>query len=326
MFGIAGITIALTLTGGSPDTLPRPRAEVLAPGVWLIRGGFLPNRQPDGNTIVFRGPRGLTVMDTGRHRWQRQAILDFADSLHQPIVAIINSHWHLDHVSGNPDLKRAYPAAKVYASDAIDGALKGFLPRSAADGRKYLDAGQLPPETLEDLRNDLATIDSGASLRPDVVVNKSDTLNLGGLELQVNLAPDAATHGDLWVFDPVGKVIAMGDLVTLPAPFLDTGCPTGWKAGLAAILATPFQTAIPGHGAPMTRAQVTTYRDAFTAFIDCSASTRPATECGSQWAKGIASLVGGDERTLKRAEGMAAYYAGDVLRANGGKSASCRKA
>jgi glyoxylase-like metal-dependent hydrolase (beta-lactamase superfamily II) len=265
-------------------------------------------------------------MDTGRHRWQRQAILDFADSLHQPIVAIINSHWHLDHVSGNPELKRAYPAAKVYASDAIDGALKGFLPKSAIEGRKYLAGGQLPQETLEDLRNDLATIDSGASLRPDVVVKQSGTLKLGGLELRVNLAPDAATDGDLWVFDPVSKVLAMGDLVTLPAPFLDTGCPTGWKAGLEAILATPFQTAIPGHGMPMTRAEVTTYRDAFTAFIDCSASTRPATECGSQWAKGIAPLVGNDERVLKRAEGMAAYYAGDVLRANGGKSASCRKA
>lgn len=122
-------------------------------------------------------------------------------------MAIINSHWHLDHVSGNPDLKRAYPAAKVYASDAIDGALRGLLPKSAVEGRKYLDAGQLPPETLDDLKNDLATIDSGASLRPDVVVKQSGTLNLGGLELRVNLAPDAATDGDLWVFDPASKVI-----------------------------------------------------------------------------------------------------------------------
>jgi hypothetical protein len=76
----------------------------------------------------------------------------------------------------------------------------------------------------------------------------------------------------------------------------------------------------------MTRADVTTYRDAFTAFIDCSASAVPATECGAQWSKGIASLLGGDQRRMKGAEGMAAYYAGDVLRANGGKSASCRKA
>lgn len=326
MLGIAGLTLALTIAGGPQDSLPHPRAEVVAPGVWLIRGGFLPNRQPDGNTIIFQGPKGLTVMDTGRHRWQRQAILDFADSLHQPIVAIINSHWHLDHVSGNVDLKRAFPDAKVYASDAIDGALKGFLPKSAVEGRKYLEAGQLPPETLEDLRNDLATIDSGAKLRPDIVVKKSGSLKLGGRELQVNLAPDAATDGDLWVFDPVSKVIAMGDLVTLPAPFLDTGCPSGWKAGLEAILATPFETAIPGHGAPMTRADVTTYRDAFTAFIDCSASTVAATECGAQWSKGIASLLGGDQRRLKGAEGMASYYAGDVLRANGGKSATCRKA
>ncbi len=325
MLGLAGITVALALAGARPDTAPRPHAESLAPGVWLIRGGFQPNRQPDGNTIVFKGPNGLTVMDTGRHRWQRQAILDFADSLHLPIVAIINSHWHLDHVSGNPDIKRAYPSAKVYASNAIDGALIGFLPKSAIDGRKYLEAGQLPPETLEDLKNDLATIDSGQSLRPDVVITKSGTQRLGGLELKLNLAKDAATAGDVWVFDPVSKVLAMGDLVTLPAPFLDTGCAHGWQEGLDEILETPFVTAIPGHGNPMTRAEVTLYKDAFNAMIDCSASKRDKAECASAWAKSISPLVGGNERMLKQAAGMAEYYVGDVLRPNGGKSAYCGK-
>ena len=135
--------------------------------------------------------------------------------------------------------------------------------------------------------------------------------------------PDAATAGDLWVFDPVSRVVAMGDLVTFPAPFLDTGCPPGWTAGLDSILATPFETAIPGHGKPMTRADVMLYRTAFTAFIECSASSRSPAECGAEWAKGIATLVGGDARVLKSAEGMAAYYVGEVLRPNGGQSASC---
>jgi glyoxylase-like metal-dependent hydrolase (beta-lactamase superfamily II) len=285
----------------------------------------MPRRQPDGNTIIFQGPGGLTVMDTGRHRWHRQAILDFADSLHVPIVAIINSHWHLDHVSGNPALKRAYPSARVYASDAIDGALKGFLATSAADGRKYLTDPQLPPETLEDLKNDLATVDSGASLRPDVIIGQSKMLTLGGITLQVHLAPDAATAGDLWVFDPMSKVVAMGDLVTLPAPFLDTACPLGWLAGLDSILATPFETAIPGHGKPMTRADVTLYRASFNSLIECSASQRDKGECGAEWAKAIAPLAKGDARALRGADEMAQYYVGEVLRPNGGKSGSCRR-
>ena len=31
--------------------------------------------QPDGNTVVFKGAAGLVVLDTGRHLWQRQAML-----------------------------------------------------------------------------------------------------------------------------------------------------------------------------------------------------------------------------------------------------------
>ena len=53
-----------------------------------------------------------------------------------PIVAIVNSHWHLDHVSGNAALRAAYPRAQVYASDAIRDAMHGFLAdyRSATGG------------------------------------------------------------------------------------------------------------------------------------------------------------------------------------------------
>ena len=119
------------------DTTP-PQPQSIVPGVTLIPGGIRPNRQPDGNTVIFDAPAGLIVMDTGRHTWHRQAILDFAKARGKPIAAIINSHWHLDHVSGNPGLRTAYPGLRVYASSAIDAALTGFLAKSAADAKPYL--------------------------------------------------------------------------------------------------------------------------------------------------------------------------------------------
>jgi glyoxylase-like metal-dependent hydrolase (beta-lactamase superfamily II) len=305
-----------------PAPPPVPAVQKLAPGVWLISGGFLPNREPDGNSVIFAAPAGLIVLDTGRHDWHAQAILALAREQRKPIIAVVNSHWHLDHVSGNPALRAAYPGLRVYASSAIDGALSGFLPASARESAAYLDDPTVPEETRADLRLDLATIQRGAELRPDVVISASSTRSLGGRKFTIRLAPDAATSGDVWLFDPRSGIAALGDLVTLPAPFLDTACPEGWKAALAEVSATPFRMAIPGHGAPMQRQQFLLYRRAFASFIGCSSSDRPAGDCGTRWANAVQALLPADPLEMRRAQSMAAYYVG-LLRANGGRSKYC---
>ena len=40
---------------------------------------------------------------------------------HRPIAAIVNSHWHLDHTTGNWDIRQAYPHVAIYASGAHRG-------------------------------------------------------------------------------------------------------------------------------------------------------------------------------------------------------------
>lgn len=304
------------------DTPSLPQAQSIAKGVWMIPGGMLPTRQPDGNTIVFDASKGLIVMDTGRHKWHRDATLDFAKARKKPIVAIVNSHWHLDHVSGNPDLRAAYPKLKVYASNAIDGALTGFLKKSAADAQLYLDSGKLPPDTAEDVRNDVATFKNGQALRPDIVIDKSEIHDIAGKKLAVNLAANAATDGDVWIYDPATKIAASGDLVTLPAPFLDTACPAGWSKALGDIEKAAFTTVIPGHGGPMNRAQFATYRKAFNDFIACAASARSDKECAADWTKAVSRLPGAGPDA--QAQSMAGYYVKDVLRAHNGKSAECK--
>ena len=78
---------------------------------------------------------GLIVFDTGRHPEHAKAIVDYASARHEPIAAVINSHWHLDHTTGNWDIRKAYPHVAVYASSAIDGALATFLKKSRAQDR-----------------------------------------------------------------------------------------------------------------------------------------------------------------------------------------------
>ena len=306
--------------GTAPLTPPTP-LEV-ARGVWMIPGGILPNHEPDGNSVIFSAPAGLIVVDTGRHQWHREAILSFARTHKKNIIAIVNSHWHLDHVSGNLALRAAYPHLEVYASGAIDGALTGFLASSAKEAHAYLEDPQIPEDMREDIHEDLLTIQNGAALRPDIVITTSGLRTLGGRVLHINLAKDAATSGDVWLYDEKSRVAALGDLVTLPAPFLDTACPDGWKIALAQVAATPFKTAIPGHGAPMTQMQFLLYRQAFETFIDCANSATAKEECASRWAGSVQPLLAPNSQEGQQAKGTAAYYV-DMLRANGGRSKYC---
>jgi glyoxylase-like metal-dependent hydrolase (beta-lactamase superfamily II) len=315
--------VAAATPGIEPSAGPAPRQ--VAKGMWWVPGGIRPNRQPDGNSVVFEVPAGLVVVDTGRHAWHRESILALARERGKPVVAIVNTHWHLDHVSGNPVLRSLYPDLRVYASGAIDGALTGFFPASARESAPYADDPQVPPEMREDIRGDLLAIENGQALKPDVVIAASQTITLGGQAVRINLARDAATAGDLWMYDESRRVAVLGDLVTLPAPFMDTACPDGWRVALGEIAGTPFVTAVPGHGAPMSQPQFALYREAFDAFIECSASVRPEEECASRWAGSIQPLLGEDPLETQQAQRMAKYYAG-MLRANGGRSKYCAAA
>lgn len=300
-----------SLLGGAGNAAPS-----LPSGVTLVSGTFEAGRQPDGNSVVIDAPAGAIVVDTGRHRRHTQAVLDAARRTGKPVAAIVNTHWHLDHVSGNPVLKSAFPAAPVYASGAIDEALTGFLARSAAEARKALASGKLDPVTAEEIEGDLATVATGDKLRPDVRVETSGPLSLAGRRVEVRLATDAATQGDVWLYDPATRVAIVGDLVTLPAPFLDTACPTGWLKALEAVSATPFTTLVPGHGPVMDRPMFDRYRAGFAALVDCAVSTRPAAACADAWSPAASQVDPATDPA--RARRMAAYYVGEVLRAPGG--------
>lgn len=316
------VSQAAAATLPSPAT---PPAVTVAPGVALLRGAILPGRGPDGNTIVFDAPEGLVVVDTGRHDWHSDAILALARERGRPIVAILNTHWHLDHSSGNGRIKAAFPAARVYTTNAVDGALAegGFLTRSLESARAMLDDPKISDAQKSEIRVFIATMAERDVLRPDVVLTANAERAIGGRKFDLHLTDGAVSAADVWLYDRPSGIAVVGDLVTFPAPFFETACPARWRDALDAVWAVPFTTAIPGHGEPLSRAQFDAWRRAFGGYLDCVSGTAEPGQCAATWVDGIAQFIGSDDGAGKAARAYAEYYVG-MLRGNGGKSADCK--
>jgi glyoxylase-like metal-dependent hydrolase (beta-lactamase superfamily II) len=313
------LVLGLATVGGcasdaAPGEAGPAGASAIGAGAHLIRGTFSPGRQPDGNTVVLDGKAGLIVFDTGRHPEHADKIIAFARAHREPVAAILNSHWHLDHISGNIPLKAAYPKAVVYSNDpALTEALGSFLARGAESNRKRLADPGTEPGDREDARVDLATVEQGRKLHPNVSLEKSQTLAIGGRKLDIHVAAGASA-GDVWFYDPKARLVAAGDLITLPAPFLDTACPAKWSAAFADILAQPFLRVVPGHGRVMVRADVVRYRDAFDALLACARGEAAAEACAAAWADAAAPLQDDAARDRPAAVRYASYYVAEILR------------
>ena len=315
--------LALTQAATPSPTPEAPRA--IAPGVTLIRSVVVPGRGPDGNTVILDGPEGLIVVDTGRHTWQSDAILAFARETRKPIVAIVNTHWHLDHVSGNRRVKAAYPDARIYTTRAVDRAIAdgGFLARNLEAALPRLDDPALPALAKDETRIFVDTMAARDTLRADVPLERSASMRLAGRPLDVRVTDGAVTDADVWLYDAATKVAVIGDLATVPVPYFETACPDRWAATLDEVWALPFETAIPGHGAPLTRAGFDAYRTALKAFVACARSDRAAAACGAEWVTNAASLIGDDAKRRQAVSENLEYYVG-YLRDGGGQAPDCR--
>jgi glyoxylase-like metal-dependent hydrolase (beta-lactamase superfamily II) len=289
-------------------------ANELAPGVDLIPGTFVAGAQPDGNTVVFAAPDGLVVFDTGRHPEHTQQIVDFASAAKKPVLAIVNSHWHLDHVGGNVLLREKYPGVRVYASGAIEDAMHGFLANYHAQLEDAIKQAGDDTTKQAPWRAELVLIDAGPKLYPDERITETSTRTIAGRTFRVGFESHAVTAGDVWLFDPATRVLTSGDLVTLPAPLFDTACAEHWKDALGRLSDVDFKVLVPGHGAPMGRADLATYRRAFDRLLECAAGKSPKQVCIDGWMHDAEPLIPASDEKLARS--LLDYYVDGNLRSD----------
>jgi len=293
-------------------------ATELAPGVELLPGKFVRGPQPDGNTVVFRGTGGLIAVDTGRHAEHTQQIVDFAAAAGLPLAAVVNTHWHLDHIAGNAPLREAFPGLKIYASDALPAALKGFL---ATYRSQLVDVIAKTDDAAKKAtwQAELARVEAGDRLAPDVVVNRSGEWSIAGRELELQRTDHAVTAADVWIFDPATRILVSGDLVTLPVPLMDTACAPHWQAALGELAKKDFVRLVPGHGPPLDRRQFETYRTAFDHLVACAASSQEKSACIDGWMHDAAELVASEDPAWVRS--ILDYYVDSNLRGEAGHRA-----
>lgn len=233
-----------------------------------------------GNTTVVIGARDVLVVDTcllpSLARADIALIRKWTD---KPVRYIVNTHWHGDHSWGNGAYVEAFPGATIIAHREtpalMDGFLNGFLPQNVAfparaaealkSGIDY-DGAPLTDERRRQIEADLPN----AALRaeeyrtlvtrlPDVTFERELTLDLGGREVRIQHPGRGNTAGDAIVYLPREGIVAAGDLVVYPTPYLMGGFPSEWSATLRRIAAMQPLVMVPGHGAVLAAGDASDY-------------------------------------------------------------------
>jgi len=205
-----------------------------------------------GNVGVLVTSEGVVVVDTMTFVRQGAAIRAQVSQLtSQPIVAVLNTHYHSDHTHGNP----AFPIGTKVVSTAKTLA---HLETIDADYWKDRPAKDLLP-------ND--TFDGAVK-----------EIRLGGKTIRAQHLGRGHTDGDMVVLFVEDRVLHAGDLLFnghFPNIDLEAGGSVRqWSATLDKVIALPFDTVIPGHGPPATRYALERYRDFMTSLWTQTAAIR----------------------------------------------------
>ena len=214
--------------------------QMVKPGLYVVPGG-------GSNSIVRVTPEGVILVDTkmpGAANYDG-LLAQIRTVTPQPVKVVIVTHHHADH-TGNDDLFIA-AGAQVIGHAALASALDTY----------QFDPRPAKPTTTYD--------------------GNQRVVRLGGVEVRVLHLGRAHTGGDSVVYFPDVKVVATSDAVTTGttgplADYAGGGSFVGFAPVLDAILTLDFDTAVPGAGPVLTKADVQAFRTKIGTVIGRSAA------------------------------------------------------
>ncbi|MCQ4347611.1 quinoprotein relay system zinc metallohydrolase 1 [Pseudomonas stutzeri] len=227
------VAIFLGLPPASAELAYRLEPRQIAENSWLVEGSTENFAASNGGDIVnvafIVTDAGVVLIDTGISRRYGEALRAAIGRVtDKPVVLVINTHHHPDHVFGNQAFADVPIAALARTRELLaeqGAAFADNMYRLLGDWMRGTEVF-LPSETLE----------------PGV-------REIGGHRLRL-LAFSGHTGADLAIFDETTGVLFAGDLVfyqraltTPQTPGLDV-----WLDELAELEKLPYRLLVPGHG------------------------------------------------------------------------------
>ena len=208
--------------------------QEVAPGIHVRQGAHeeatVENQDGIANIGFIVGKRSVAVIDPGGSLADGEALrAQVRATTGLPISHVVMTHLHPDHVFGAVAFADDRPHFVAHAR---------MLPMLVSRGEFY--------------RNHLADVlgieAAGDYEKPDLLVQDTLSLDLGGRRLDLRAYPTSHTDNDLTVLDAATATLWAGDLVFMDrVPALD-GSIVGWLAAIKGLREVKAQRAVPGHG------------------------------------------------------------------------------
>jgi cyclase len=225
---------------GGPAGPPVIEVEKLKENLFVLRGG-------GGNTAVLVGADGVTVVDTKIPGWGQPLLAKIKELTDKPVIRIINSHTHYDHVGGNVDFPTSVDVV-AHANTKVN--MERGLPPKGAENR-------VPPDVFKA---------NGGKNIAERTFKDTMTIGSGADRIELYYFGRGHTNGDAWTVFPALRVMHGGDIFSGKlVPLLDSnnggsGVEIPDTLAKAANLKDIDQI-ITGHSTVMTPADLREYSD-----------------------------------------------------------------
>jgi glyoxylase-like metal-dependent hydrolase (beta-lactamase superfamily II) len=161
-----------------------------------IKDNFYVMKGGGGNSSVFITAEGVTVVDTKNPGWGQPLLEKIKSVTDKPVVRIINTHTHGDHVSGNVD----FPATvDVVTHENTKKNMEAMRPAAFVAP----PAGGPPPNIF--------TQNNGKGMAKRTYKDKM-TIGKGADQIDLYYFGRAHTNGDTFVFFPAHRILHAADV------------------------------------------------------------------------------------------------------------------
>jgi cyclase len=180
--GAASLGVAAMRQENAPKVL---QVTKLKDNLYVLKGG-------GGNTAVFIMSDGVTVVDTKNPGWGQPILDKIKELTNKPVVRIINTHTHADHVSGNVEFPATVDIVTQENTKLNMQAMRTptGIPTPAANVFKDSGGRGMPKHTFKDRM----------------------TIGKGPDEIDLYYFGRGHTNGDAWVFFPALRVLHAADI------------------------------------------------------------------------------------------------------------------